>query len=89
MKKEFYLTVNSNGTTKTTKSKPALDWNEIAIHVKLDLPDSLFRKPQLNATISVPESAVEPREITAEMQDNIKDAIEVSTGMEIRLSIEP
>lgn len=88
MKKSFYLIVNSNGTTKTTKTRPALNWNEIAISVNLDIPDMLFQKPQLNATIVVPESAAAPKEIDVEIQDNIKNAIEVASGMQVRLTIE-
>jgi hypothetical protein len=31
MNVSFYLVVNSNGTVRTVKNKPALEWNEIAI----------------------------------------------------------
>lgn len=88
MKKDFYLIVNSNGTTKTTKNRPGLNWNEIAIKVKLEIPDMLFQKPQLHASIVVPESAASPKEVDVDVQDNIKNAIEAATGLEVRISIE-
>lgn len=86
MKTQFYLIVSESGKVRTTKSKPDLKWDEIVIHQRLDLPDKLFQKPQLNAEITVTDKMVEPKVITPDMQDNIKQAIESAAGVEVRLT---
>lgn len=88
MKTSFYLVVNDRGTTKTVKTRPNLAYNEVAIAVTLQLPNSLFQKPQLNASIVVPDEAVAPQTIQADMADNIREAIETATGLEVKLTIE-
>lgn len=87
MKIQFYLIVNDNGTTKTAKKKPGLQWNEISILMNLELPDMLFRKPQLSATILVPNKAASQQAIEAVTADNVRAAIEQATGMKVRIEI--
>lgn len=86
MKIKFYLIINVNGTIRTTKTQPDLKWNEVAILVNLELPLALFQRPTLEATLQVPDSAVHPTVIPVETRDNIKDALESATGMEVRIS---
>lgn len=88
MKSNFYLTVNSRGGVKVTKNRPNVDFDEISIRMDLDVPDMLFKKPQLTASITIPESAAVPKEIDVEMQDNIQNAIETATGLNVRLTIQ-
>ncbi|GAB3937358.1 hypothetical protein [Larkinella terrae] len=87
MKTSFYLVVNSNGTVRTVKNRPGLDSNEISVQVALQIPDALFRKPQLQATITIPDDSVQPIVIEPDVQNNIKDAIEQATGLEIKLTV--
>ena len=87
MKTYFYLVVNSKGTTRTVKTKPGLDWNEISIRIDLTLPDSLFQKPSLNAVIEIPQDKVNPTTIDVEMSNNIAQAIEQATGHAVKISI--
>lgn len=89
MKTSFFLTVNSKGTVKTTKTRPILNWDEIAISVSLNLPSSLFQKPQLEAVIDVPETAVQPLTIETDVANNIQEAIQQATGYEVRLTLNP
>jgi len=88
MKTDFFLTINSRGGVKTTKNRPGLDFDEVAIKMTMEVPDMLFKKPQLTASIIIPESAATPKEIDVEMRDNIQDAIETVTGMEVKLTIQ-
>lgn len=88
MKTDFYLTVNSRGGVKTTKNRPNVDWDEVSIKMNMDIPDMLFKKPQLTASISIPDSAATPKEIDVQMQDNIQNAIESATGLNVRLTIQ-
>lgn len=87
MKVQGYLVVNSKGSMRVMKTKPGLGWNEISIAINLELPDALFKKPSLHAEIKIPDSAASPSEVTAEITDNIKAAIEQAAGMEVRLTI--
>lgn len=89
MKVPFFLTVNSNGSIRSTKNRPDLAWNEVSIACTLVVPDALFRKPALSATITVPDDAATPNEIPTDIQMNVKDAIEAATGLEVRLTVEP
>lgn len=88
MRTQFYLVVNSNGTAAVKKNRPGLNWNEVSIFVNLELPDQLFRKPQLSAQIKVEESQVSPMEIDVETQNNIREAIEAAAGVQVKLTIE-
>lgn len=87
MKIQFYLVVNSNGTVKVVKNKPALQWNEISIKQNLELPNALFQKPHLEATVKIPDDAAMPNQIDADVIENAKEAIEQATGLEVRLSV--
>lgn len=87
MKIKTFLVVNDRGGVRTVKNRPALDFNEVAIQVAIDLPDRLFQKPALSAEIVVPEDAVQSPEITAEVTDNIKEAIQTATGVQVRLTV--
>lgn len=87
MKTSFYLIVNSRGATRTTKTLPGLDFNEISIKLDLVLPDTLFKKPQLSANINVKEDDVRPFEINAETVNDIQTAIRQHTGIPVVLKI--
>lgn len=89
MKTQFFLVVNDGdgGSVRTVKSRPDLKWNEIALHINLELPQKLFQKPQLNTSIIVSDEQISPTEIDVETSDNIKQAIESATGLEVRLEI--
>lgn len=88
MKLAFYLVVNSNGSVRTCKHRPALAWNEISIRQSLTLPTALFQKPHIEAQVVIPDDAASPTEITAEVQMNVKEAIEQATGLNVRLTVE-
>ena len=88
MKVPFYLIITERGSTRTTKHKPSLYTNEIAIFINLDIPVGLFKKPSIVAEIKIPDEAVRNDAINADITDNIKEAIEKSTGLPITLKIE-
>jgi hypothetical protein len=88
MVKSFYLVVSRTRVVRTTKRAPSLGWGEIGIRVKLELPDSLFVTPALQAHIVIPESAVKTKVLDTEVIANVKNAIEESTGLDIRLILE-
>jgi hypothetical protein len=87
MKTNFYLTVGSNGAVKATKNPRYTEWDEVCIGVALSLPDNLFSRPQINATITIKNEDVSPFAIDADTTDLVKNAIQQSTGLEVKLTI--
>lgn len=63
---EFWLIFSRSGGVRTTKRLPSLDMRERAMQCQVDLPKSLFTRPQLKATINVPEIDTEVPEINIE-----------------------
>lgn len=61
--------------------------NAVAIKLNFDLPDAMFVKPQLQASIKVPADKVSQPIIDANVLDNIKETIEKQTGLEITLNL--
>lgn len=84
-----YLVANRRGVHSVRKTKPALNWNEIAVRVEIDLPDVLFQRPHLEAKIVVDKDAVQPVKMTPEILVNTKDLIEQQTGCKIDLKVLP
>lgn len=75
------------GAIRAVKSYQSLNLNEVAVQINLQLPDQLFRKPALVADLVIPEDAVQQPTITAEVTENIADAIRTATGIEVKLSV--
>lgn len=88
MKKQFYLTISRSGSIKATKNQPGLDWDEISIGMTLEIPDQIFKKPILNASITIPEDVAMKSPINAEVADNVAEAIEQSTGLKFVIKVE-
>ena len=88
MKVNFWLTINSSGSVRTTKGQPTnLSWNEVSVQMNLQLPDALFTKPKLVADIVIPDEAAISDTLNAEVVDNVKKAIAQTTGLDFRISI--
>jgi len=86
MKSNAYLIIGKSGIRGVRRSKPGLKWDEIAIKVSLDIPDQLFTRPQIEATITVDKS-VQPEMIDPTIVINTKELIEQSTGVKIDFKI--
>lgn len=87
MKVVSWLTINKNGIKAVRRTKPALGWDEIAFKVNLDIPDELFRRPTIEATLQVkdiPNNAYQP-----EIVLNTVDLIEQQTGAKINFRVLP
>jgi len=87
MKVKKWLIVNSKGACRLAVNKPGIDWNEVAIHLEVDLPDALFKKPRLEAKITVPDEAAASDVISAIVSDDIREAIEQATGLTFSIAI--
>jgi hypothetical protein len=61
-------------TARITDKKPSLKSNEIAIQLSLDIPDTLFQRPALSATIKIDKNLA-PETIPANVIDNVKQIL--------------
>lgn len=86
MKVFSYLIINERGSCRLTKGKPSLNWNEISIIVRLDIPEKLFERPLIEASIKIDENIV-PKEQPMEVILNTKELIEESTGAKIDFKV--
>lgn len=87
MKRESYLIINKNGIVGHRKTKPQLNWNEIAVKIVLDIPDELFTRPHLEATIRVDKNKITPNQINPDIILNTKNLIEQQTGARIDMRV--
>lgn len=88
MKMQIYLITSKRGTVRLVKSrKNNLGLEEVCLKLDLQIPDLLFEKPQLQATIKVDEKACIPTNITPDIIIKTQDLIEQSLGMKIQLNI--
>jgi len=88
-----YLIVNKpkgwsqKPSLRVTTKEPKLGPRERTISVTLDLPDSLWDEPQLEATITVPEGKVSAPVIDAEVIDNIQEVISQKLGVSLEIAV--
>lgn len=87
MKVKKWLTINSRGSARLTQSKPGLNWDEISILLDVNLPDALFKKPRLEATINIPEEAAGPDVLNSEVVENVQEAIKTATGLTFSINV--
>lgn len=89
-----YIVIKKTGTryssrysSRLTKGSPALDSNEIAVKVSIEVPDEIFDKPALSAKITVPKEAVSKPVIEAAVIDNVQEIIKQQTGFAVTLEV--
>lgn len=81
VKETFWMAISRKGSVTVRKSRPNLNWDEIAMRVYLEIPDELFRRPHIEAELRVkdiPNVAFKP-----ELIINTKELIEQQTGAKI------
>lgn len=87
MKVKQWLAISRNGITRIRKSKPDLNWDEIAVCLNIEVPDELFKRPLIEAKLTitdVPNNTYDPEIIL-----NTKELIEQQTGAKIEFSVVP
>lgn len=87
MKVKKWLTINSRGSARLTQGRPAIEADEVSILLDVTLPNALFEKPRLEASIEIPEDAVGPDVLNCEVIENVKDAIKQSTGLTFAINV--
>ena len=64
---------------------PALAAGEIPVKITVVLPEALFTRPQLQAKVIIPESAVSKPVIDGNILDNVREVLEQQTGMAVQV----
>lgn len=77
----------NKGSASLTAKPPALEPHEIAIKLNLEIPDTLFSKPLLEADIIIPATEVNSPKIEAEVADNIAECVQANLGISMHISI--
>lgn len=80
-----WLVINKNGIKTVRKSKPALDWDELAVKINLNIPKELFDRPQIEATLKIQD--VPNISNDYELIINTKELIEQQTGAKIDFKV--
>lgn len=89
---EFYLIFarkarHWNGmNVRLAHKKPALEPGEVPIKVSASLPDALFARPQLNATIKITDDKVTAPVVSAEITQNIEKIVGEALGIDLKIS---
>lgn len=90
---ELYLVVSPKAKSyqglaaRVASRVPSLKSNEVAIKVTIRVPETLFKRPQLQAQITIPESAVTAPVVNAAVLDNVREALQQQTGLDVRVSL--
>ncbi|MBB2918292.1 hypothetical protein [Cupriavidus alkaliphilus] len=74
-------------TVRVTKSKPDCAATEVPVRISLQLPESLFKRPTLQAKIVIPDGQTQ-FDITPEVQEGIAQAVQDRLGITLRVSAE-
>ncbi len=82
-----YLVINNRGAIAVREREPRLGGNEIALRLRLEIPNALFERPRLVAEMKVPATAVPKSSITVDVTDNIEKIIKDATGLTMNVSV--
>lgn len=84
-----YLIISKTGNIVVRQQPPRLSANEIAVRFSLDVPNELFQRPVLEASMKIPKEAIPATKITPKITDNLEQIIKEATGLNMVVSIIP
>lgn len=84
IKYSFWLRFSRSGSVHCSKNPPPLGVDERAMKVAVDIPATLFTRPQLAATITVPEMPQQP--LTFDI-DAAETALSEIVGASVMISV--
>lgn len=85
MKSINWLIINKSGVKGVRKSKPPLNYDELAVKLTLDIPKELFERPTIEANLKVEN--IPNTECVPELIINTKELIEQQTGAKIEFNV--
>lgn len=88
----FYLVLKPGKWPSELKGRlanklPSLAVGEVPVKIDVNVPDALFKRAQLQAKITIPESAVTAPVVTAEVLDNVREILSQQTGLDVTVSL--
>lgn len=88
---EGYIVVKPKGhyglSARLASRTPALSKDEVAIKLDIRVPDALFKRPQIQAKVVIPEDAVTAPVLNATVLDNVREALQQQTGLDVSVSL--
>lgn len=69
MRTTIYLIINQVGTVAMRKNVPQLRRGEVAVKVKIEIPDTFFRQPIPEVNLSVPESLIIKPDVSVTIEE--------------------
>lgn len=85
MKVNGFLVIGENKSCRFVKTKPSLEWSEIAISLTVNVPDDVFKRPAIHAEITISEDQIATRKILADTVNKVQDALMQTAGIELRI----
>jgi hypothetical protein len=76
-------------SVRLTERAPVLAPGEVAVLTRVRLPEALFQRPRLTATIAIPAAEMPARAIPAAVQENIAAEIQKLLGVGVTIKVEP
>lgn len=76
-----WLVINNKRQAKIYKNKPNLNYNEVAIKLNVNVPDSLFKKPLIEANIKL--NGEYNQKLDFEVENDLKDLIETNENLHL------
>lgn len=73
---------------RITKRSPALQGGEVAMALKVEVPEAIFMRPSLRAAVTVAPSAVSPPVIETQVVDNVAELLRATFGCDVRITVE-
>lgn len=87
MKAQRWLICTKAGIDKIVVNDPRpLPFGKVPILLTVEIPDSLFIRPTINAKLIVPDEVPTPPVVTAETLATVQDAFD-GAGLRVELSI--
>lgn len=87
----FYLVLHRKNfpylAARISSKTPSLAAGEVAIKLNVTVPEALFKQPQLQASVIIPEDSVTPPVLDAKVLDNVREIMEQQTGMEVSVRL--
>lgn len=82
-----HLVIKKNGSCRLCVNQPSLDWDEVSVLLEVSMPDAIFERPRLEASITIPDDAALPDMINSEVIENATKAIEQATGLTFAVNV--
>lgn len=85
---KYWLALNPRGQARLTVNEPVLARHERAMRLMLEVPQSVFDTPVLQAKIVLPEGPLDPPQTIVDI-DRLHDVIKSEIGLDVSLHLSP